>query len=91
MTELEKTLKNALLRMEGELFSALAAQGKIIEEQRHALKALQAALTSQQERINRTNGDLQALTRRLRDLGDVYRSLEPLLPLLQGILNGNRR
>jgi septal ring factor EnvC (AmiA/AmiB activator) len=77
--------------MEGELSSASAAQNKALEEQRQTLKTLQAALNDQEERNNRTNGDLQALTRRLHDLGDVYRSLEPLLPLLQGILSGNGR
>jgi uncharacterized coiled-coil protein SlyX len=91
MTELEKTLKDALLRMEGELSSALTTQGKALEEQRQTLKSLQATLNSQQEQAKRTNDDLQALTRRLHDLGDVYRSLEPLLPLLQGILSGNGR
>jgi uncharacterized coiled-coil protein SlyX len=91
MTELEKTLKDALLRMEGELSSALSTQGKALEEQRQTLKVLHAALASQEERINRTNDDLRALTRRLRDLGEVYRSLEPLLPLLHGILSGNGR
>ncbi|MDR2055780.1 MAG: hypothetical protein LBQ10_07940 [Desulfovibrio sp.] len=91
MTELEKTLKDALLHMEGELSSALTTQGKALEEQRQTLKILQSALNDQEERINRTNGDLRALTRRLHDLGDVYRSLEPLLPLLHGILSGNGR
>jgi septal ring factor EnvC (AmiA/AmiB activator) len=89
MTELEKTLRDALLHMEGELSSASAAQNKALEEQRQTLKALQAALNSQEERINRANNDLQTLTRRLRELGDVYRSLEPLLPILEGILNGS--
>jgi uncharacterized coiled-coil protein SlyX len=91
MTELEKTLRDALLRMEGELSSTLTTQGNALEEQRQTLKALQAALNSQEERINRANNDLQALTRRLRDLGDVYRRLEPLLPILHGILSGNVR
>jgi uncharacterized coiled-coil protein SlyX len=91
MTELEKTLKDTLIRMEGELSSALAAQGKTLGEHRQTLKNLQAALNSQEARINRMNDDLQALTRRLHDLGDVYRSLEPLLPFLHGILSGNGR
>jgi uncharacterized coiled-coil protein SlyX len=77
--------------MEGELSSALTTQGKALEEQRQTLKTLQSTLNSQEERINRTNDDLRALTRRLQDLGDVYRSLEPLLSLLQGILSGNGR
>jgi uncharacterized coiled-coil protein SlyX len=91
MTELERTLKDALLRMDGELSSALAAQGKKLEEQRQTLKALQTALSNQQEQVYRTNDDLRALTRQLSDLGDVYKSLDPLLPLLRGILNGNGR
>ena len=32
MSEMEKTLKDALVRMEGELSSVLTAQGKILEE-----------------------------------------------------------
>jgi uncharacterized coiled-coil protein SlyX len=91
MTELERTLKVALLRMEGEISSTLAAQGKALEKHRQTLKSLQAAQVGQQEQIRRTSGDLQALTRRLQDLGDVYRSLEPLLSLLHGILSGNGR
>jgi uncharacterized coiled-coil protein SlyX len=80
-----------LCRERRELSSALVVQGKTLGEQRQTLKVLQAALANQQEQINRTNDDLRALTRRLHDLGDVYRSLEPLLPILHGILNGNER
>jgi uncharacterized coiled-coil protein SlyX len=90
-TLLEKTLRDAPLHMEGELSSASAAQNKALEEQRQTLKSLQTALTSQQEQVNRMGSDLRALTRRLHDLGDVYRSLEPLLPLLHGILSGSGR
>jgi len=91
MTELEKMLKDTLTRMEQEFFATLTSQGKALEEQRQALKALQATLASQQERISRTSGDLQALMRRLHDVSDVYKSLEPLLPILHGILSGSER
>jgi uncharacterized coiled-coil protein SlyX len=91
MTEIERMLRDTLARMEQDLSAKLDSQGKTLEEQRQTLQALQAALASQQERINRMSDDLQALMRRLHDVSDVYKSLEPLLPTLHGILSGSGR
>jgi uncharacterized coiled-coil protein SlyX len=91
MTELERMLKDILTHMEQEMSATLMAQGKTLEEQRQVLASQREELAWQRGQIQRLNSDLRALTQRLQDVSDVYKNLEPLLPLLQSILNGNRR
>jgi hypothetical protein len=40
------------------------------------------------EAHSRSNADLQALTQRLENLAELYKSLEALLPRVNGLLNG---
>lgn len=91
MTELERMLRDTMIHMEQEISATLTAQGKTLEEQRQALAIQQEEMARQRSHIQRLNSDLRALTRQLQDAGDVYKNLEPLLSLLQGILNGNGR
>ena len=88
MTELERMLKDTLTRMEQEFSTKLTSQGKILEEQQRALTAHRLSLCQLQAENSRSKADLQALTRRLHDLAELYKSLEILLSHLNGILNG---
>jgi uncharacterized protein YydD (DUF2326 family) len=72
--------------MEQDFSAKLTSQGKALETQQHALTAHSQDLL--QEESSRIKGDLQALTRRLEGLAESYKSLEPLLSRLSGILNG---
>ena len=87
MTELERMLKDTRARMEQDFSQSLSAQGKTLEEQQRALTAHSQGLRQLQETSSRSNADLQALTRRLHDLAESYKSLEPLLSRLNSILN----
>ena len=88
MAELERMLKDTLTRMEQELSTTQASQGKTLEEQQRALTAHSQGLRQLLEENSQIKADLQALTRRLHDLAEAYKSLETLLPHLNGILNG---
>ena len=88
MTELEKMLKDTLTRMEQDFSAKLTSQGKALEEQQCALTAHSQGLRQLQEENSRIKADLQDLTRRLHDLAELYKSLEPLLSRLNGMLNG---
>jgi uncharacterized coiled-coil protein SlyX len=88
MTALERMLKDTLTRMEQDFSVKLTGQGKTLEELQHALTAHSQGLRQLQEEKNRIKADLQALTKRLEDLAGLYRSLEPLLSRLNGILSG---
>ena len=88
MTELEKMLKDTLTRMEQEFAATLTSQGKTLEEQQRTLTAHSQGLRQLQEAHSRSNADLQALTKRLEGLAELYKSLEALLPRLNGLLNG---
>ena len=88
MTELERMLKDTLARMEQDFSAKLASQGKTLEEQQRVLTAQSQGLRQLQGEISRISADLQALTTGLEDLAGLYRSLEPLLSHLNGILSG---
>ena len=88
MTELEKMLKDTLTRMEQDFTATLTSQGKTLKEQQRALTAHSQGLRQLQEANSRNNADLQTLTKRLEDLAELYKSLEALLPRLNGLLNG---
>ena len=88
MTELEKMLKDTLTRMEQDFSTTLTSQGKTLEEQQRALTAHSQGLRQLQEENSRIKADLQILTRRLNDLAELYKSLEPLLSRLSEKLNG---
>ena len=88
MTELERMLKDTLARMEQDFSAKLTSQGKTLEEQQRALTVQSQGLRQLQGEISRVSADLQALTKRLEDLAGLYRSLEPLLSRLNGILSG---
>ena len=88
MTELERMLKDTLTRMERELSTAQGSQGRALEEQHRTLAMHSQSLRQLQEENNRNKADLHALTKRLEDLAGLYRSLEALLPLLNGLLGG---
>ena len=88
MTELERMLKDTLTRMEQEFAATLTSQGKTLEEQQRTLTAHSQGLRQLQEANSRSNVDLQALTKRLEGLAELYKSLETLLPRLKGLLNG---
>ena len=88
MTELKKMLKDTLTRMEQDFSQSLTSQGKTLEEQQRALTAHSQGLQQLQEKNSQVKADLQALTKRLEDLAESYKSLEPLLSRLNGILNG---
>ena len=88
MTELERMLKETLTRMEQDFSAALTSQGKTLAEQQRALTAHSQGLRQLQEENSRVKADSQALTRRLDDLAGLYKSLEPLLSRLSGILSG---
>jgi prefoldin subunit 5 len=45
-------------------------------------------MNRQQEQIRQMASDLQALMRRLQDLSNAYKSLEPLLLRLDSLLSG---
>jgi len=87
MTELERMLKDTLTRMEQDFSAKFTSQGKTLEEQQRALTAQSQGLRQLQEEHSRIKADLQALTQRLNDLAEPYKSLESLLPRLNGILN----
>jgi hypothetical protein len=74
MTELERTLKDALIRMEQETTDTLQA---------HTLE-----LTALREKVNRLSTQQQESARLLQGLSDAYKSLEPLLTRLSGIVSG---
>jgi predicted nucleic acid-binding Zn-ribbon protein len=88
MTELERMLKDTLIRMEQDFSAKLTSQGKTLEEHQCALTAHSQGLRQLQEENSRVKADLQALTRRLHDLAESYKNLELLLSRLNGILNG---
>jgi len=88
MTELERMLKDTLTRMEQDISATLTSQGKTLEEQQRTLTAHSQGLRQLQEANSRSNVDLQALTKRLEGLAELYKSLETLLPRLKGLLNG---
>jgi len=88
MTELERMLKDTLARMEQNITATLTSQGKTLEEQQCALTAHSQGLRQLQEANSRNSADLQALTKRLEGLAELYKSLETLLPRLNGILSG---
>ena len=88
MTELERMLKDTLTRMEQDIIATLISQGKTLEEQQRALTAHSQGLRQLQETNSRSSADLQALTKRLEGLAELYKSLETLLPHLNGLLNG---
>jgi len=88
MTELERMLKDTLTRMEQDITATLTSQGKALEEQQRALTAHSQGLRQLQEANSRSNADLQALTKRLEGLAELYKNLETLLPRLNGLLNG---
>ena len=88
MTEIERMLKDTLARMEQEFSTTLTSQGKTLEEQQRALTAHGQGLRQLQEENSRVKGDSQALTQRLEKLAGLYKSLETLLPRLNGQLNG---
>jgi septal ring factor EnvC (AmiA/AmiB activator) len=84
-------LKDTLSRMERDFSTSLNNHDTTLAEQQRALTAQGQNLNQLQGKINRTNADLQALTRRLNDLAELYTSLETLLSQLNGILRGNGR
>ena len=88
MTELEKILKDTLIRMEQDFSVKLTSQGKTLEEQQRVLTAHSQGLRQLQEQVSQGNVYSQALTQRLENLAESYKSLELLLPRLNGILNG---
>ena len=88
MTELERMLKDTLTRMEQDFSAKLTSQGKTLEEQQRSLTAHSQGLRQLQEENSRIKTDLQALTRRLHSVAESYKSLEPLLSRLSGILSG---
>ena len=88
MTELERMLKDTLIRMEQELSTAQASQGNTLEVQQQALTEHSQSLRQVQEENNRNKADLQDLTKRLEDLAGLYMNLEPLLSRLNWLLNG---
>ena len=87
MTELERILKDTLIRMERDFTATLTSQGKTQEEQQRALTAHSQSLRQLQEANSRSNADLQELTKRLEGLAELYKSLEILLPHLSELLN----
>jgi septal ring factor EnvC (AmiA/AmiB activator) len=91
MTELERMLKDSLMRMEQDFSTSLRNHGTTLAEQQRAVTAQSQNLKELQGEINRTNADLQTLMRRLNDLAELYTSLETLLSQLNGILSGNGR
>jgi len=88
MTELERMLKDTLTRMEQDITATLTSQGKTLEEQQRALTAHSQSLRQLQEVNSRSNADLQALTKRLEGLAELYKNLETLLSRLNGLLSG---
>jgi len=88
MTEIERMLKDTLTRMEQDFAATLTSQGKTLEEQQRALTTHSQGLRQLQEANSRNSADLQALTKRLEGLAELYKSLESLLPRLSGLLNG---
>jgi hypothetical protein len=88
VTELEKMLKDSLARMERDLYTSLTEQGKALEEQRQILLTQSLSIKQMQGQIRRNEAELQALMPRLQDFGAVYKSLEPLLSRLNGLLSG---
>jgi hypothetical protein len=74
MTELERTLKDALTRME--------------QETSDTLKAHNQELTALREKVNRISTQQQESARLLQGLSDAYKNLEPLLTRLNGIVSG---
>ena len=88
MTELERMLKDTLTRMEQDFFAKLTSQDKALEAQQRVLAEYSQGLRQLQDENSRIKADSQALTRRLHDLAGLYRSLEPLLSHLSGILSG---
>ena len=87
MTELEKMLKNTLIRMEQEFSAKLTSQDKILAEQQRALTVHNQSLCQLQKENSQINADLQALAQRLEDLAGLYKTLESLLLRLNGLLN----
>jgi chromosome segregation ATPase len=75
MTELERMLKDALTRMEQETSAALQAQKQ--------------ELTALREKVTRLDTEQQQSARLLHDLCAAYKSLEPLLTRLSGIVNAD--
>jgi septal ring factor EnvC (AmiA/AmiB activator) len=88
MTELERMFKDSLMRMEQDFSTSLSNHGTTLAEQQRAVTAQGQNLSELQGEINRTNADLQALTRRLQDLAELCENLEPLLSRLNRLLNG---
>jgi hypothetical protein len=74
MTELERTLKDALFRMEQETTDTLQAHTQ--------------ELTALREKVNRLSTQQQESVRLLQGLSDAYKSLEPLLTRLSAIVSG---
>jgi hypothetical protein len=89
MTELERMLKDTLIRLEQNFSLSLSDQDKELQEQKSLLSVQSRDLQRLQGETGRINADLQALTRRLNDLAGLYGNLEILFSQLNGILSGN--
>ena len=89
-TELERTLKDCLLRLEKDISSTQARQNQTMTGQKEILEDHARKLLQLRREIALINGDLQALTERSQVLAKLYNRLEPLLTKLEGLLNAER-
>ena len=86
MTELERMLKDTLLRLERDMNDTQTQQGRQINGQQERLEAQDGYIQELRRAIRQLQTQQQESARHLQRLSDVYRNLEPLLTRLSGLL-----
>ena len=89
-TELERLLKDSLLKLEKEISATQTTQGENLEAQKTTLADQDQEFVRLWQEIDLINDDLQVLARQSQDLAELYNHLEPLLTKLDGVLNDKR-
>lgn len=88
MIELERTLKNILLTLEHDLTATQQAHDTSLINHQRSLESHAQAIRQLQEKIGQLQIEQQESARRLQRLSAIHANLEPLLSLLNVILNG---
>ena len=88
MTELERMLKETLLRMEREMDATLQTHSRTLTEQQRVLEALRQTVQRLQEATGRITDEQRQSQQHLQSLSTVHENSKPLLSRLNGLLSG---